>query len=195
MSGQVGDADAGQPRSQRRRTPQAGVQSVGSYTVEVGGASIVVTLTGTGVLVEGSEVSAEVLEVPDSPIRLLRLGNAVHELVPHRAEHRGGFVISLGDERVDVEALDERSRAVRSLRAASASPAGADPVRAPMPGLVTRVLVAPGEEVKAGTRLIVMEAMKMENELRAKADGRVKAVPVQAGTAVEKGTLLVEWEG
>jgi biotin carboxyl carrier protein len=35
--------------------------------------------------------------------------------------------------------------------------------------------------------------MKMENELRAKADGRVKAVPVQAGTAVEKGTLLVEW--
>jgi pyruvate carboxylase subunit B len=64
-----------------------------------------------------------------------------------------------------------------------------------MPGLVTRVLVGAGEEVKAGAAVIVMEAMKMENELRAKAAGRVKSVPVQPGTAVEKGALLVEWEG
>jgi pyruvate carboxylase subunit B len=170
------------------------VQSTAKYTVELGGTSIPVTLTGAGVLLDEREVPAEVLEVPDSPIRLLRLGNAVHELVPRHADHRGSYVISLGDQRVDVEALDERSRAVRSLRAATSAHVGVDPVRAPMPGLVTRVLVAPGDEVKAGTRLIVMEAMKMENELRAKADGRVKAVPVQAGTAVEKGTLLVEWE-
>jgi biotin carboxyl carrier protein len=193
VSAQPGNAQPAQPRSQRRRTPQGGVQSTATYTVELGGVSVAVTLTGAGVLLDGTEVPAEVLDVPDSPIRLLRLGNAVHELVPRRAEHRGGYVISLGDQRVDVEALDERSRAVRSLRAATTAQVGVDPVRAPMPGLVTRVLVVPGEEVKAGARLIVMEAMKMENELRAKADGRVKAVPVQAGTAVEKGTLLVEW--
>lgn len=193
MSAPPGGTQAAQPRSPRRRTPQSGVQSTATYTVEVGGVSIAVTLTGAGVLLDGAEVPAEVLAVPDSPIRLLRLGNAVHELVPRQAEHRGGYVICLGGQRVEVEALDERSRAVRSLRAATTAQVGVAPVRAPMPGLVTRVLVVPGEEVKAGARLIVMEAMKMENELRAKADGRVKAVPVQAGTAVEKGTVLVEW--
>jgi len=122
------------------------------------------------------------------------LGTTVHELVATHAEHRGEYVIVFGDQRVDVQALDERARAVRSLRAATGGPVGIEPIRAPMPGLVSRVLVSPGEEVKAGTRLIVMEAMKMENELRAKAAGRVKAVPVQPGTAVEKGTVLVEWD-
>src|SRR5215469_4243638 len=125
MSGNVTDpAAAGQPHGHRRRTPQSGVSSTATYTVELGGASIAVTVTGPGVLLNGVEVPAEVLEVPDSPIRLLRLGNAVHELVAHHAEHRGGYVISLEGQRVDVQALDERARAVRSLRAATAAQTG-----------------------------------------------------------------------
>ena len=63
-----------------------------------------------------------------------------------------------------------------------------------MPGLIVRVGVKPGDEVRAGQGLIVMEAMKMENELRAVAAGRVKAVLAQPGMAVEKGALLVELE-
>jgi pyruvate carboxylase subunit B len=63
-----------------------------------------------------------------------------------------------------------------------------------MPGLVTRVLVAAGDAVRAGDSIVVMEAMKMENELRAKSDGTVRAVAVTPGTAVEKGMVLVELE-
>jgi biotin carboxyl carrier protein len=63
-----------------------------------------------------------------------------------------------------------------------------------MPGLIVRVAVKPGDEVRAGQGLVVMEAMKMENELRAVAAGRVKAVQAQPGAAVEKGALLVELE-
>ena len=59
---------------------------------------------------------------------------------------------------------------------------------------VCRVFLKPGDEVRAGQGLIVMEAMKMENELRAVAAGRVKAVLAQPGMAVEKGALLVELE-
>ena len=62
-----------------------------------------------------------------------------------------------------------------------------------MPGLIVRVSVAPGEQVQAGQGLVVMEAMKMENELRAHAAGTVKTVLVEAGKAVEKGTVLVEF--
>jgi pyruvate carboxylase subunit B len=68
------------------------------------------------------------------------------------------------------------------------------PLLAPMPGLVVRVNVKAGDTVEAGQGLIVMEAMKMENELRVQAAGRVKTVLVTPGSVVEKGALLIELE-
>jgi pyruvate carboxylase subunit B len=63
-----------------------------------------------------------------------------------------------------------------------------------MPGLVVRVQVEPGVRVSAGDGLVVLEAMKMENELKAPAGGVVKRVRVAAGEAVEKGQVLVDFE-
>ena len=68
-------------------------------------------------------------------------------------------------------------------------------VRAPMPGLVLRVLVEPGETVEAGQGLLVLEAMKMENELKAAAAGTVAAIHAAAGQAVGKNDVLIEMEG
>ncbi|MCE2397612.1 MAG: biotin/lipoyl-binding protein [Gemmatimonadetes bacterium] len=63
-----------------------------------------------------------------------------------------------------------------------------------MPGLVVRIEVKEGDEVEEGEALLIVEAMKMENELRATAAARVARVPVRPGQAVEKGQLLVEFE-
>ena len=63
-----------------------------------------------------------------------------------------------------------------------------------MPGLVVRVLAEPGQQVRAGTGVVVLEAMKMENELRVSAASVVKTVRVKAGEAVEKGQVLVDFE-
>jgi biotin carboxyl carrier protein len=60
-----------------------------------------------------------------------------------------------------------------------------------MPGRLVRILVQPGQEVRAGEGLVVVEAMKMENELRAPRAGRVAEVPVRERQAVETGALLV----
>jgi biotin carboxyl carrier protein len=68
---------------------------------------------------------------------------------------------------------------------------GPDVVVSPMPGRVVRLLVAPGDTVERGAPLVVIEAMKMENELRAARDGRVAAVLVRAGDTVEAGAKLV----
>jgi biotin carboxyl carrier protein len=68
---------------------------------------------------------------------------------------------------------------------------GEQKVIAPMPGRVVRVLVAPGDEVEARQPVVVVEAMKMENELRSPKAGRVKDVAVAAGTSVDAGRVLV----
>jgi biotin carboxyl carrier protein len=68
---------------------------------------------------------------------------------------------------------------------------GEQKIVAPMPGRVVRVLVAAGETVEPRQPVVVVEAMKMENELRSPKAGRVKSVPVTAGTSVEAGRVLV----
>ena len=71
---------------------------------------------------------------------------------------------------------------------------GSREVIAPMPGRILTVACAPGQPVQKGTPLIVMEAMKMQNELCAKADHVVRAVHVASGDSVERGALLIELE-
>ena len=92
------------------------------------------------------------------------------------------------DGRTKAAVLDGR-RAERGTDA-GASGQGEVAVAAPMPGRVVRVLVAPGDEVAARQGLIVVEAMKMENELRAPRAGRVREVSVSPGTSVEAGRVL-----
>ncbi len=76
-------------------------------------------------------------------------------------------------------------------QSAQAQATGLQQVLAPMPGKVVKVLVSPGDEVKARQGLIVVEAMKMENELRSPKDGRVREVTVTEGMSVVAGRLLV----
>ncbi len=75
--------------------------------------------------------------------------------------------------------------------AAAAAPAAGEPVESPMPGTVLDVKVKPGDSVKAGDTLLVLEAMKMENAIVAPKDAKVVAVPVTKGQTVESGTVLV----
>ena len=69
-----------------------------------------------------------------------------------------------------------------------------EPVKAPMPGMVLRVLVVPGQRISKGDGMLVLEAMKMENILKASADATVKSIKVNERTAVEKGAILIELE-
>ncbi len=90
---------------------------------------------------------------------------------------------------VPLELLDEKR--LRMRRAAGKfTVEGAQVVAAPMPGRVSKVLVAPGAEVRAGQALVVFEAMKMENELRSPKDGKVVEVLAREGDTVEAGTKL-----
>jgi len=168
------------------------------YFVRIGDEEHEVVLDGEGVHIDGTPVTASVSPSDGTPVRTVSIGPEIHRVVIRRGSGatagRGHYTLWLDGFRFDVEALDERARAIRELSGASAEPTGPAPLVAPMPGLIVRVAVKPGDEVRAGQGLVVMEAMKMENELRAVAAGRVRAVQAQPGMAVEKGALLVELE-
>jgi pyruvate carboxylase subunit B len=162
------------------------------YFVRIGGETHEVALDGDGVHLDGEDIAAHVEPIDGTPVRLVTIGDAVHRVVVRAGASRGEYTLWLDGHRFDVEALDERTRTIRELSGATAGPSGPAPLKAPMPGLIVRVNAAVGDVVQAGQGLVVMEAMKMENELRATAAGRVKNILVAPGAAVEKGALLIE---
>ena len=165
------------------------------YIVELNGERHEVMLSGDSVVYEGEPpVSGELSDIEGSPVRMVRIGPEVFRVVAEKREGRGRYFLWVDGYRFDVEALDERRRALRDLSVANAGPAGPAPIVAPMPGLIVRINVAVGDTVEAGQGVVVMEAMKMENELRSTAPGKVRSIEVAPGTAVEKGVLLVSLE-
>ena len=164
------------------------------YVVELNGEWSDVELEQGRAKIDDDDVAVNLEAVEGTPIRLVTIGDRVHRIVVRRKEGRGAYTLWVDGFRFDVEALDERTRAIRDITAASAKPTGPAPIVAPMPGLIVKVNVAVGDTIEPGHGAIVMEAMKMENELRATAGGRVRAVNVEVGSPVEKGVILVELE-
>ncbi len=98
-----------------------------------------------------------------------------------------GYIVSMLQRRIPVELLDSR-KALR--RAAQTSHDGVVEVRAPMPGKVVRTLVSEGEEVDVHQGIVVMEAMKMQNEIRAPRRGTIRKLMVAEGSAINSADLI-----
>lgn len=156
------------------------------------GKRVTVDLGPGGIEVDGVTVTAWIEEVEGTPIYLLQVGGTLHRLAVQRGKERGQYSIWSDGYRFEAEALDERRRAIRDMAGSGSANAGPAPLMAPMPGLVVRINVKIGDQVQAGQPLVVMEAMKMENELRSTSSGVVQSIHAQPGAAVEKGTVLVE---
>jgi pyruvate carboxylase subunit B len=164
------------------------------YYVTLAGRTFEVDLRGDSPHVDGRPVRAELRDVPGTPLRHLLADGRSLPLVVQPAEARGHYRIQVRGRTFDVEVVDERTRAIREMTGRSGGARGPKPVRAPMPGLVLRVEVEPGQTVRPGQGVVIVEAMKMENELKAETGGVVSRVHVTKGQAVEKGTVLVELE-
>jgi biotin carboxyl carrier protein len=102
-----------------------------------------------------------------------------------------GLVVTIEGYRFELEVRDPR----RWSRKSAGGGAGAvQSIVSPMPGKVVRVLAAPGDEVVAGQGIVVVEAMKMQNELKSNRTGRVLSVPAKEGATVNAGELLATIE-
>ena len=161
------------------------------YHVTVAGRTFEVDLGPDGTRVDGRPVEAGLYRTDESPVSALHVDHATYALLARRLA-RGQWSVRLRGAALQAEVIDERTKAIRDMTGVGAGPAGPRPVVAPMPGMVLRVEVEEGDAVTEGQGVVIVEAMKMENEVRAGGAGVVSRVLVREGEVVEKDQVLME---
>lgn len=157
--------------------------SPGRVVLAFGGRALAAEVTGSDpITVRIGDAVVTLTVAPLGPRTYAVTCNGRHALAHYASDRRTHF-LHVGGETY----LFERDHAERRERGAS----GSD-VRAPMPGVVTRVFVREGQEVTAGDPLYIVEAMKIETVIRAPAAGRVERIHITPGTQIEGGAIVIE---
>jgi biotin carboxyl carrier protein len=102
------------------------------------------------------------------------------------------YTLLINGTKYEVSLKDKFDDLLAGMGMAGAATGKANNLKAPMPGLVLNILVTEGDSFKPGDALVVLEAMKMENIIKAAGEGTVKKISVNKGQAVEKGQVLIE---
>lgn len=159
------------------------------YAVSVNGRKFTVIVADSGrISIDGVSDPIDVTNVAGNKYSVL-LGATSHTLVAIREEDR--FRLLADGLEITATVETERTSLVRAYARTLDSGPHRMEIHAPMPALIVKVEVNVGDSVKPGQGLLVLEAMKMENELKSHVAGIVKEVRVKQGKAVEKGELLL----
>lgn len=127
----------------------------------------------------------------DAAHGVARLANAERSLIVLVEGSGSDWTVTLRGRRIPVSVRTWRERVLAAADTAARAQAGPVDVKATLPGLIVAIAVGPGDEVEAGAPLLTIEAMKMQNEVRAPRDGVVGEIVVAAGVAVATGQLLL----
>jgi biotin carboxyl carrier protein len=159
------------------------------YLTTVNGKQYEIEINQNGrVVVNGQERDVD-FQALQSPLYSLMVNNASFEaLVEFRDEI---FNVAMHGNNYEITVADERAQRMAAARGSFAADTGEIQVRSPMPGLIVAIPVKEGQEVAKGDPLIVLESMKMENELKAPRAGTVHKISVAVGERVEQNKVLI----
>ncbi|MEJ1223316.1 acetyl-CoA carboxylase biotin carboxyl carrier protein subunit [Sediminicola sp. 1XM1-17] len=104
------------------------------------------------------------------------------------------YTVKINNKPYEISITDDLDLLIKEMGFALGSSKQIDSIKAPMPGLILDIHVNPGQSVKEGEPLLILEAMKMENIITSPREGVIKSVPINKGTAIDKGQLLIEFE-
>lgn len=162
------------------------------YFARIGANEYEIEIDGQSILLNGQPVEVDLQQVGVPQLYSILFGGHSHEMLV-QAE-RSTYTVNFRGEQFQVQVEDERSRKLNAGRSALALPHGELTVKAPISGLIVKVLVEPGNAVEDGQPLVLLEAMKMENEIKSLRGGTVKSVAVTAGQRVEQNQVLLVLE-
>jgi biotin carboxyl carrier protein len=160
------------------------------YVTLINGTRFEVEIDKDGrLLVNGEPRDVDFLQLGDSLYSVITQSQS-YEIVIEEQE-AGGYEVLMRGHLYAAEVLDERAQLLASRRGGGAAEGGEISIKSPMPGLIAAVLVEEGQQVTAGQTVVILESMKMQNELKTPREGTVQRVSVQVGQSVEQSRLLV----
>jgi biotin carboxyl carrier protein len=130
----------------------------------------------------------------DNSFHLLQDNRSFAINLLHKNTAEKTMTIEVNGNKYEVKIEDEYDQLVKKMGLSVGGTQVLKNVKAPMPGLILDILAQPGQSVEKGDQLLILEAMKMENVLKAEGEGVIKSIEVQKGNAVEKGQILIEME-
>ena len=136
----------------------------------------------------------DVIDLGNNRFHLLHDNQSYQAELLHVDYAAKSFTFNINGSRYEVQVEDQYDELIDRLGFALSSSTKVKDVKAPMPGLVLEIDVVVGQEIKKGDPILILEAMKMENVIKAAGNGIVKKIHVQKGMPVEKGFLLVEMD-
>ena len=142
------------------------------------------------ILLEGQPVNVDLEGIDGRSLFSLILDDVSHEIFVERRERR--YFVTIAGDRYEVQVEDARLKELRELAGAKHEEAGEIQITAPMPGLVVDVIVKKDQHISAGDGVVILEAMKMENEIRTPGAGIVENVRVSPGQTVNQGDIMLE---
>ncbi len=164
------------------------------YQVKIGERKYEVGIDGDGpgVTVNGRRLNVDLRSLKGGKLHSILADNENFEFELERSN--GGFNLWHGRGQVFVEVTDEKTERLKRLMGGAETGRKQAVLRAAMPGLVVKVEVEPGQRIMKGDGLLIIEAMKMENEIKAQSPGVVNEIKVKPGQPVEKNQVLVVFE-
>jgi biotin carboxyl carrier protein len=146
------------------------------------------------VLLNGKPINADVVKLGKNKFHVLINYNSFNIELLSKDENAKNQIILVNGQKQTIEIKDKYDDLLKQLGMDKLMGNKANLLKAPMPGLVLKVLVTEGQIVKKGDGLIILEAMKMENIIKASADGMVKKIHIEEKNIVEKNQKMIEFE-
>lgn len=143
--------------------------------------------------INGEPYEIELKRVAENEYVLHHKGRKHKIVKPFQIPESGTARLIINGKNIELDITSDQELVMKQMGLGGGASSKVSELKAPMPGLVTRILVAEGQSVSKGTPLLALEAMKMENVIKASAEGTVSAILVKQGDAVEKNQVLIRF--
>lgn len=144
--------------------------------------------------INGNDFALDIMRQTDTLMHVLHKNKGYNVHIEKVDTTTKTVHLTINGAAYEVKAKDDFDLLLEKLGMSTLNNTKINNIKAPMPGLVLDIMVAPGQEVDKDTPLLILEAMKMENVLKSPTEGIVKSITVEKGQAVEKNTVLINFQ-
>ncbi|MDN3205384.1 acetyl-CoA carboxylase biotin carboxyl carrier protein subunit [Algoriphagus sediminis] len=163
------------------------------YSVNIGEEKLTIEVKDQGYQINDELVQIDIKKLNDSTVHVIHKNKSYEVEFVRFLDEEKSMEIRIGNKIAQVSLKDKNDLLLEKLGLNLKSSAHISEIKAPMPGLILELKVKPGDEVKKGDVVLILEAMKMENIIKSPGDGVVKAVKAELGQSVEKNQVLIQF--